>query len=725
MKAFLSLLAGLTTCIIAENCDPIAYEQSNPYGLSETKDPEVMKKLNKYLEDSEFFIAGLIEAGKILEKVLCPALKALDVVMAIGMAALPPPGRAITGGMVAAIRLAKAYKYAYEAQDAAQEWADFFLSGANFAGQAGCSPLVLSRDDLIKKVFTPLVDALDELVPGGMNYDDLLCPAKGCKGCKGPRCTRNGGNGDGDTTKASAKPAPTTAGDHPSSKSPPAETTVSLKTSSTFATSSLTASTISSPTSSTTPPVTTTTLVSTTLSSSSSAATSSLSCKDLAALDKDEVVDEASLLSRSYPIDLRYAGLEKRAKPKEGSACDYPLESFRYPSSGEWEADKPKKYGFNKRDSCDDYSMDKPDEGAGIQYDTEHVLEWQTVVQFFNTMGKEITTKFKNPDPQQNNMVGFCEYWRESWTWKDHRMDGPPASLANTPNSRPSPSPSASLSPSPSPNLSPTPGSSPKPDPAVMQRSPIGWLASVYPWKQDGDQMWLGEMPLLESEINARYKGRLFIQTLKKSGEYEDIVAERKMKALIKGRDKKLKLSVNDQSRRAIQKMRPMIGALKYMQQDSIAEIFANQKNRIGAMIGYIDRELQKTPRQFADATKPKSQEDVIDALPWQEQGLEKKWDAYMDNVFAVAKQRATDFMTVNLDRLKDEWESSKKTEVPKNFKGDAQAKRNEKNTLEKTQKDMLALIKKAQDEWDKVKDWAMPWKSKDEKDMDDDGADQ
>jgi len=47
----------------------------------------------------EFFIEGLAEAGKILEKVLCPALKALDVVMAIGMAALPPPGRAITGGM--------------------------------------------------------------------------------------------------------------------------------------------------------------------------------------------------------------------------------------------------------------------------------------------------------------------------------------------------------------------------------------------------------------------------------------------------------------------------------------------------------------------------------------------------------------------------------------------------------------------------------------------------
>jgi hypothetical protein len=46
-----------------------------------------------------FFIEGVVEAGKILEKVICPALQALDIVMAIGMAAIPPPGKAITGGM--------------------------------------------------------------------------------------------------------------------------------------------------------------------------------------------------------------------------------------------------------------------------------------------------------------------------------------------------------------------------------------------------------------------------------------------------------------------------------------------------------------------------------------------------------------------------------------------------------------------------------------------------
>jgi hypothetical protein len=47
----------------------------------------------------DFFVEGILEAGKILEKVICPALHALDVVMAIGMAAIPPPGKAITGGM--------------------------------------------------------------------------------------------------------------------------------------------------------------------------------------------------------------------------------------------------------------------------------------------------------------------------------------------------------------------------------------------------------------------------------------------------------------------------------------------------------------------------------------------------------------------------------------------------------------------------------------------------
>jgi hypothetical protein len=96
-----------------------------------------------------------------------------------------------TDQVVAAIKSAKAYKYAYEAQDAAQEWADFFLGGLNLADKAGCPSLIQmpSKDELIKKAFGPLSNAADEVIPGGMRYESLPCPKKGCRGCKGPKCS--------------------------------------------------------------------------------------------------------------------------------------------------------------------------------------------------------------------------------------------------------------------------------------------------------------------------------------------------------------------------------------------------------------------------------------------------------------------------------------------------------------------------------------------------------
>jgi hypothetical protein len=183
-------------------------------------------------------------------------------------------------------------------------------------------------------------------------------------------------------------------------------------------------------------------------------------------------------------------------------------------------------------------------------------------------------------------------------------------------------------------------------------------------------------------------------------------------------------LSHRDQSRIAIQKLRPMIGAFKYMQEKKIAKIFADQKNRIGAMIGHIDRNLHKTPRKFLPGRNSVRKEIVI-GRPWQAQGLEDKWNAYMDNVFAVAKQRATDFMELHLKSLKTEWESTKKTNEFKDDVKDNQAKKDKKKELQQTQEDMLALIKKTRDEWEKVKDWKKPenWKAKREAGTEDDAS--
>ncbi|RII10006.1 hypothetical protein CUC08_Gglean005996 [Alternaria sp. MG1] len=718
MRCLLALLAIRAIFGLAETCDPQAYEDGNPYGLEETNDPNVMSKLNEYLVDNlcikysdgteqnikeqckdvcipsqsasegqavvsshscifgdnpwydtsnmtpllcgadeafkefagEFFIEGLIEAGKILEKVICPALKALDVVVAIGMAAIPPPGHVITGGMVAAVRSAKAYKYAHEAQDAAQEWADFFLSGANFAEQAGCGPLIPTKNNLIKKAFTPLVDAPDELVPGGMNYEDLPCPKRGCKGCKGPKCTNGSGNEGGDASKTNIQPAPTTG-----STVPPQVTTIVSKTSSGSLLSTAAVSSIISSS-----------------SSMSSIATPSLSCQDLATLDRDEEIVEPEVLRRSYPIDLTYHRLYKR-EPKKGKPCEQSLNSFNYPSTSEWGDHPPTRYGFNKRNSCDDYSFDNPDDDGSVDYQTEHVLEWQTVWRFFDEMDGLITTKFSHPQPGNTAKLSFCEYWTESWL--------------STPDAAATSDPAA------------TPG------PQTKKLPPRGWLASQYTYRQSGKEMWLDEMTLLESNLNGRVKGILFNQKRTKNGLYIQIRDKKKMKELIEGRTKEkdlknLNLSPGDQTRVAIQRLRETIGALKYMQDKKISKIFVDQKNRMGAMIGHIDRELHKTPRVY---------KGDVEGHPWQEQKLEEKWNAYMDNVFSVAKQRATDYMKLNIGVLKDEWNSDKKKNEFKADSNDDQAKKDKKKGLKKTQEETLALIKKLSDEWDKVNDWQKP----------------
>lgn len=147
---------------------------------------------------------------------------------------------------------------------------------------------------------------------------------------------------------------------------------------------------------------------------------------------------------------------------------------------------------------------------------------------------------------------------------------------------------------------------------------------------------------------------------------------KKKMKDLIEGRTKEkrfknLNLDPADQTRIAIQRLRETIGALTYMQDEKVAKIFADQKNRMGAMIGHIDRELHKTSPMY---------EDVVEGRPWQEQKLEEKWNAYMDNVSSVAKQRTTDYIKLNIRVLKDKWNSDKKKDEFKADSNDDQTKK-------------------------------------------------
>jgi hypothetical protein len=165
--------------------------------------------------------------------------------------------------------------------------------------------------------------------------------------------------------------------------------------------------------------------------------------------------------------------------------------------------------------------------------------------------------------------------------------------------------------------------------------------------------------------------------------------------------------SAYDQGRAVIQSMRNVIGVFIYMQDKNVAESFAKEKNRMGKMIGAIDKELHKTPRIYYPQQRV--------AIPWKEQGLEDEWNKYMDDVFDGAKDKSTKHMDKYLNAMKKEWDSQKKKDEFKKKPGDNAQIKSEKDALEKDQKDVLALIEKTGKEWDKVKNWQKPanWVSK------------
>lgn len=436
-------------------------------------------------------------------------------------------------------------------------------------------------------------------------------------------------------------------------------------------------------------------------------ATSTLDCKALAAKDKDsdtepempewdqedlESPTEPEARKRSYPGNFQARRLEKRGKPKSGSACKEVMKSFRYPASGEWKSIswvKPKKYGFNTRDSCDNYDMDTPDTSGDVEYETEHVLEWQTVTNFFNVMGDEITTKFDHPDPKQPasaTKLDFCEYWKESWKFdKGQVMDGPDQVVEDA-------------------TILGVDGVPFKITTEQQKRTPLHWIASYYPYLKGRkkENVGLNEFTLLEKRLNGEYKVRLF-------GE-GSIRTPSKMKALIEGRSTESNFKGDPpdaQARTAILRMRQVVGTLKYMQDKDVSDIFAKEKKRMGVIIKFIDENLPQTPRIKKEE---KSVERKL--TPWIPQGLGEKWDKYMDKVFEGAKKKATDFMNTHLKDLKAEWDSQKKKEEYKPDPKDDQKKKDEKKALENAHKKVLALIETLGKEWDKVKDWKNPWKS-------------
>ncbi|KAF2241817.1 hypothetical protein BU26DRAFT_585367 [Trematosphaeria pertusa] len=219
--------------------------------------------------------------------------------------------------------------------------------------------------------------------------------------------------------------------------------------------------------------------------------------------------------------------------------------------------------------------------------------------------------------------------------------------------------------------------------------------------------MGLEEFTFLEKKLNGENKQALF----KDVNDDTKVVRNKEdMKNLVLGKSKEADfrdLKPNEQARIVVQRLRQMIGTLQYMQDKEVKAIWVKEKNRMGAIIKFIDENLPKTPRVIKGRGTP---ERTLGS--WKPQDLGDKWDKYMDKVFDKAKERATDLVEGNLEDLKKEWDSQKKRGEYKADANDDQKKKDEKKALEKIHKDVLDIIKKCSDAWDKVKDWKNPWKN-------------
>ena len=153
-----------------------------------------------------------------------------------------------------------------------------------------------------------------------------------------------------------------------------------------------------------------------------------------------------------------------------------------------------------------------------------------------------------------------------------------------------------------------------------------------------------------------------------------------------KGKGKKAKFTAADidNAKSALNDLKYLMGARKYMRSPGIARIFKEQKVRMGDIIGKIDVELAKNPKNWGTFGKQPA---------WKPQQLEKFWDEYMDERFFIANQRTNHDMDTYLTLLDRIWT------VPT-------------TAADQNRKDFYALIKKVKQEWanEKRAAWKKPW---------------
>lgn len=158
-----------------------------------------------------------------------------------------------------------------------------------------------------------------------------------------------------------------------------------------------------------------------------------------------------------------------------------------------------------------------------------------------------------------------------------------------------------------------------------------------------------------------------------------------------------------DAPRIAIQYLRSVVGVFHYMQDEKVAQIFKDQKVRIGTVIDGIDNSLAATPKKITKKTTRTFE-------PWTPLGLGEKWDDYMDGVFTQAKDKGIKFVEDNLERLKDQYISQKAKDAAKDDPKKSNRERNEIAEWARLRENIEDMISKLEADWNKAKKWEKPW---------------
>ncbi|KAF2870621.1 hypothetical protein BDV95DRAFT_574253 [Massariosphaeria phaeospora] len=312
-----------------------------------------------------------------------------------------------------------------------------------------------------------------------------------------------------------------------------------------------------------------------------------------------EQVDSEEILSRvkrSGYANSRSMKIEKRArkkgKPCSGAYAQFELESDPYPVNGELDSSVPA-YGWLPQNNVCEYrwqSGTKRDSSPTSSYDSEHVMEWQLVTDFFTKMNLKGGLKYQHPDPKEgdDSKVDFCTYWIESW------------SLPET-------------------DTFTLPGSSAKLDP---------WqhLRAAYPSTRNHRE----EMIALQKAVNNGPKARMF-------SDKDPIWNEDKMK----------KLAESDQEadwNKVLARLRLALGAQKYLTEPNVITIFKDQTSRMGIVLDELDNAMTSHPRK----------EGTTEYHPWKPQNLLVEWNMFLDEKWIKATEKHELFMTTWIQKLND-----------------------------------------------------------------------